>query len=268
MKALFIVCITVLALHAESFFTLAGVKHYDPIVVNHAPIVKPFENEMKAIMIEASKEIKIDMSGTPSRVLVILVSEVGFGGVVGLNVELQLGEYMKRKESDEEVFSITYMDSHLFKPDEIEEEIIDISEEMMEKFITQYKSDNKSNEKRTSKAPIHDNFAKVMHYETDYKIALAKAKKAGKPLMVFMTTSFCPWCRKLENLFLSKSEIDKKIQANYIPLMLNLSRENFPESLGKIKMTPTLYTVNSKTEKIENTFIGYNNRDQFLQILK
>ncbi len=266
MKTILILCITILTLQAESFFSLSGIKDYDPMVMNNAPDVKPYEKELEAIMIAASKEISIDMSGTPSRVLALIISRVSIGDTIGLKVELEVGEYMKRQENDEEVFSLTYIDTHLFKPSDIEEEIIDLGEEMMERFVTQYKMDNKH--KSTTKVPDHEDFAKAMQYETDYKIALAKAKKEGKPLMVFMTTDFCPWCRKLENLFLSKPEINQSIQEKYIPLMLNLSTNAFPAPLGKIKITPTMYILNSKTQKIENTFIGYNNRNQFLHILK
>lgn len=266
MKTMLILCITILMLQAESFYSLSGIKDYDPMVINNAPAVKPYEKELEAIMITASKEIGIDMSGTPSRVLALLISRVSMGETIGLKVELEVGEYMKRQENNEEVFSLTYIDTHLFKPNDIEEEIIDLSEEMMERFITQYKMDNKH--KSIKKTPTHKDFAKTMHYETNYKTALAKAKKSGKPLMVFMTTDFCPWCRKLENLFLSKPKINQSIQEKYIPLMLNLSTGAFPDALGKIKITPTMYILNSHNEKIENTFIGYNNRNQFLHILK
>lgn len=266
MKTILMLCITILTLHAESFFTLSGVKSYDPMVMNNAPDVKPYVKELEAIMITASKKIGIDMPDTPSRVLALIISRVSIGETIGLKVELEVGEYMKRKENDEEVFSLTYIDTHLFKPSDIEEEIIDLGEEMMERFVIQHKMDNRH--KSSTKAPAHKDFAKTMHYETDYKTALEKAKKAGKPLMVFMTTDFCPWCRKLENLFLSKSEINKSIQKKYIPLMLNLSTNAFPAPLGKIKITPTMYILNSKTQKIENNFIGYNNRNQFLHILK
>lgn len=266
MKIFLLLSIIFLTLKAESFFTLSGIKDYDPMVINNAPDVKPYVKELKAIMITASKEIGIDMSGTPSRVLALVISRISIGDTIGLKVELEVGEYLKRKENDEEVFSLTYIDTHLFKPNDIEEEIIDLGEEMMDRFVLQYKMDNRH--KSSTKVPSHQDFAKTMHYETDYKTALEKAKKIDKPLMVFMTTDFCPWCRKLENLFLSKSEINKSIQEKYIPLMLNLSTNSFPDALGKIRITPTMYIINSDTQKIVNTFIGYNNRNQFLHILK
>ena len=138
---------------------------------------------------------------------------------------------------------------------------------MLEKFSIQYKEDNKKLSKSENYV-THETFTEDMNYESDYDIALKKAKKAGKPLMLFMTTSYCPWCRKLENRLLSQTDIDKKIKAKFIPLMLNLDLDDYPEQFAKTRFTPILYIVNSTTEKIEYEFVGYNSRDEFLYVLK
>ncbi|NKQ41853.1 MAG: thioredoxin fold domain-containing protein [Sulfurovum sp.] len=138
---------------------------------------------------------------------------------------------------------------------------------MLQRFAHQYKDDNKD----MSHAKVgltHENFAEHMGYETDYKVALAKANKENKPLFIFMSMSYCPWCCKIENRMLSKSDIDSKIKAKYIPVKLNFSRKNFPIQFREIALTPTLYIVNPKTEKIVHQFVGYSNRGEFLEILK
>jgi len=50
--------------------------------------------------------------------------------------------------------------------------------------------------------------------------------------------------------------------------MLNFSRKNFPKQFREIALTPTLYIVNPKTEKMFHQFVGYSAKDDFLYELK
>jgi len=201
--------------------------------------------------------------------LALVIKRIGLGECVGLQVTLELGEYVRRKGREDEVFALTYHDAYKIAPNEedLEDELADTIEKLLTTFANQHREDNKviSNAKNTVS---HEAFAKAMQYETDYGTALEKAQKAKKPMMIFMTTSYCPWCRKLEGQILAKEDINAKIHQKYVPLMLNFDLKNFPEQFLKERMTPTLYIVNPETEKIEEKFVGYNNRAGFLHILK
>lgn len=259
-------------IHAESFFVLSGVDHYDPIVVNMSSKTQQYNNDIKTLMQEMSKEIGVDTSGHPSRVLVFVISDVSMGETIGLKIDLELGEYVLRKGQTQSVFGITYKDTQLLAPDfkdddDVEDTLADAVEEMLEKFKVLYNDDNK----KLSKSKIsvsHDTFATDMHYENHYKTALEKAKKTGKSLMIFMTTSYCPWCRKLENRILSQTDIDTAIKKKYIPLALNLDKDSYPEKFAKTRFTPIIYIVNPTTEEIEHKFVGYSARNEFLHLLK
>ncbi len=257
-------------LAAQSFYVLTGVDNYDAIVVNNSAKTSQYNEEIKALMLEMSKDLGVDTKGHPSRVLVFLISDVSMGETVGLKIELELGEYVKRKGLKEEVFGITYLDSKLIAPDfkdaeDVEDQLADAVEEMLERFKVQYKEDN--HQSSPQKKVTHETFADDMGYETNYQTALFKAKKEGKDVMIFMTTSYCPWCRKLENRILSQSDIDAKIKAKYVPLMLNLDKDTYPKQFAKIRFTPILYVVNSKDESIKHQFVGYSARDEFLHFL-
>lgn len=271
---LLLLCITFLSslTQAQSFFVLSGVNNYDPIVVNMSSKTQKYTKDIKTLMQEMSKEIGINILGHPSRVLACIVSDVSMGDTVGIKVDLELGEYVLRKGQSQRVFGITYKESKLIAPDfsdeeDVDELLADAIEEMLESFASQYKEENK----KVSKPKVsvtHERFSKDMNYENSYKTALIKAKKAGKPLMLFMTTSYCPWCRKLENRILSQKDIDRKIKKKYIPLTLNLDKDTYPEKFAKTRFTPIIYIINSTTEEIEHKFVGYSTRDSFLQLLK
>ena len=63
------------------------------------------------------------------------------------------------------------------------------------------------------------------------------------------------------NKFPFKDSSPKKVSANF-------DKKNFPKSLQKIGFTPILYIIDEKTQKIEDTFVGYSSRDLFLDKLK
>ena len=259
-------------LYAQSFYVLTGVDHYDAIVANMSPKSAKYSDDIKSLMQSMSKEIGVSTKGHPSRVLVFVISDVSMGDTVGLKIDLELGEYVLRKGHTQRIFGVTYLDTKLIAPDfkdeeDVDDQLADAIEEMLEKFKLQYIEDNKKIS-RGKKSVTHETFASDMGYETNYKTALAKAKKEGKDIMMFMTTSYCPWCRKLENQILSQDDIDAKIKTKYIPLMLNLDKDIYPEQFAKTRFTPILYVVDVKDESIKHKFVGYSARGEFLQILK
>jgi len=257
---------------AQSFYVLTGVDSYDAIVANQSSKTAKYTADIKSLMQSMSKEIGVSIEGHPSRVLVFVIGDVSMGDTVGLEVKLELGEYVLREGSTQRVFGVTYEESKLIAPDfkdeeDVDDQLADTVEEMLEKFKLQYQEDNKQLSKEKTSV-THETFAKDMGYETDYKTALSKAKKEGKALFILMTTSYCPWCRKLENRILSQHDIDAKIKAKYIPLMLNLDKDSYPKKFAKTRFTPILYIVDAKDESIVHKFVGYSARGEFLRVLK
>ncbi|CAA6803026.1 MAG: Unknown protein [uncultured Sulfurovum sp.] len=271
-KSLLFTILSTSIIYAQSFYVLTGVDSYDPIVANMSmQIDKRHDKVLKETLLTTSAELGINVKGNPSRVLGLMLTDFSLGDTKAVRVELGLGEYVKREGSKGKVFAMTYVDAKRIIPakdvEDLEEQLVDASEEMLQRFLLQHKEDNKkiSNSKNVVE---HEDFATHMKYETNYTTALAKAKKMGKPLMVFMTTNFCPWCRKLENRILSKADINAKIQEKYTPVMLNLNSDKFPEQLAKTRYTPILYVLDSNDETIKHQFTGYNNREGFLHLLK
>jgi hypothetical protein len=256
-------------LNAQSFYVLTDVKSYDPIVITEGKEFRVFNEDIKSLMQVNALELNVNTKGHSSRVLAFIVTKFSLGDTLGVRVILELGEYVKRRGREDEVFAISYVKQKIFvyNKEELEDDLADTVEEMLENFATQYREDNKKlldRKKRVS----HATFAKDMLYETDYTLALAKAKKEGKKLMVFMTTAYCPWCRKLESRILAQGNIDKRIKARHVPTMLNYDKKKFPENLKKSSIVPTLYILNEKTEQIEETFVGYSSRKRFLNYLE
>lgn len=109
-------------------------------------------------------------------------------------------------------------------------------------------------------------FAKDMGYALEYEKALQTAKEEKKDLMLVMVANFCPWCIKLEKKVLKKDSINEKVHKKYIPLILNREEGKFPKQF-ETEMIPTVYFVDHQTGKIKTKVVGYNNKQDFINIV-
>jgi len=111
-----------------------------------------------------------------------------------------------------------------------------------------------------------EEFAAKYHYETDYNVALQKAKKAHKFVFFVMVTNYCPWCRKYEKRTLSDEKVNEEIQKRFIPLILNREKGAFPEQF-KTPIVPVTYIVNHRDGSIVKKEMGYKGKKDLLEIL-
>jgi thioredoxin-related protein len=113
-----------------------------------------------------------------------------------------------------------------------------------------------------------DSFAKKNNYYTNYQQAKAKAIQTHKPLMLLVVTTTCPWCEKLKKQTLSKKEINNYISKNYIPLILNRDKAQYPTDKFEAKVVPTVFFVDPKNETIIENSYGYKSQKKFLNVLE
>lgn len=253
---------------AQSPFTLTALKSYTPVVaIDAGNIDKSIKSEILEEMEAVSKELGIDTKSDTSRAFAFDIRRISIGELIAIKVDLMISENLQHPKSNEPMFVLSYLDTQIFVPEDFEEDLMDTADEMLATFASQYKEDNDEMPKSKS-LPKEGSFAAKMQYETDYKKALVQAKKEQKFLMIVMGTNYCPWCRKLESRVLSKEDIDKDIKAQFVPLMLNFSEKNFPSYLNDIAITPVIYIIDPLSEKIQHTFVGYNNHESFLQLLR
>jgi len=109
-------------------------------------------------------------------------------------------------------------------------------------------------------------FASKMSYETEYKLAIQKAKQSNKELMFVMVTNYCPWCRKFEKRTLAKEEVNTLVHKKYIPLILNREKGEYPKQFYT-KRIPVVMFINANTEEIRRESIGYKKVEGFIKEL-
>ena len=109
-------------------------------------------------------------------------------------------------------------------------------------------------------------FAKEMGYETDYKTAIAKAKKEEKLVMFVIGTRTCPWCRKFEKQTLKKEEVHSKVLKNFIPLAMYKDGD-YPQKFNP-KAIPAVHFIDPNDEESLLTSMGYKSKKMFLATLE
>ncbi len=265
---LLLVFCTSILLNASTIFTLSGInKVYLVVEISGKTIPKSYKSMIMESLQTVTEDLKIDTKGYDPRSLAVLVNETPVNGSTMINIQLLIGEEVKRLDNNEKTFALTYQDMGHFvlnNGDDPEDAFEDTLDTMLLKFSEQYLEENK----KISKVAIDEqHFASEMGYETNYEEALKKARKLKKNVMLVLVSNFCPWCRKFEQRVLLKHEVNSIIQKNYIPLILNKEKDPFPKEFD-IGFTPIIHFIDHKTQKSYKHVIGYNNKDEFTYILR
>ncbi len=253
-------------LSAGTMYTLSGIEKVYPVVeIGSKRVPQKYKSLIMAQLKESADELGLDTKGYDPRSLALLVNELYIGNSVVIKVRLVIGEEVKRLDSGEKTFALTYDDAVHFTADEdIEEHLEDAMDELLARFSEQYGEENKA----IAKVVVDENnFAAAMGYETNYETALKKAKKAQKNVMLVLVSNYCPWCRKFEQRVLLKKEVDAVIQKNYIPLIINKERDSFPKELD-MAFTPIIHFIDYKTLRSYKSLLGYNSKEEFLHTIK
>ena len=250
-------------------FSLTGIKKVYPLVeISGTQIAQNYKKSIYNELNSSLSDLNIKTDGYNQRAVAILVNEFYIGKTAVINMQLLMGEQVKRLDNSEKTFAMTYRNQEHFvieSKEEIEEQIEDTVDSLLSKFSAQYKEDNKVIEKvKVKKA---ENFAQEMGYETSFKTAIAKAKKEHKNVLFVLVANYCPWCRKFEERVLMKKDVNDLIHKKYIPLILNREKGEFPKEFAK-DMTPIVHFINANTQKSYHNVVGYNNREEFLYLLK
>ncbi len=109
-------------------------------------------------------------------------------------------------------------------------------------------------------------FASQIEWEIDFNIALNRANKEKKPLMVFFESHNCKWCEKMLHTTFKNKQIIKRINDNFIPIKVYNNDKRLPKYIDS-KITPTTFFITSKVENIIRPVLGYWDEESFLSFL-
>ena len=269
LKLIFILAfLSSILLNASTMYTLSGIKKlYLVVEISGKTVPVSYRETILDSLKETTDELMIDTKGYDPRSLAVLIGEKVYNDTTVVNIQLVIGEEVRRLDDNEKTFALTYQSMGSFtlgEDDDLEDVFDDTFDTMLSKFSEQYQEENK----KLAKVVINEeNFASEMKYETNFDEAMKRAKKEQKNVMLVLVSNYCPWCRKFEQRVLLKEEVNAIIQKNYIPLILNREKDPFPKEFDT-GFTPIVHFIDHKTQKSYKNVIGYNNKDEFTYILK
>jgi len=90
----------------------------------------------------------------------------------------------------------------------------------------------------------------------NYKEAFLVAKKSNKPVFILFTTKHCRWCKKLKETTLKDEQIIKRLNDEFIVLLLDKNHSSYPAKYN-ISAVPTVYITN-ENEEVFTSIMGYH----------
>lgn len=98
--------------------------------------------------------------------------------------------------------------------------------------------------------------ADVVPWQRDPDAAQQLSAKHGRPLMIYVTTASCPYCRKMEQNTWTDEAIAQRIHERFVPLRLDAERH--PDLVRKLRMEgfPTTL-IYGPDGKLMGHFAGY-----------
>ncbi len=99
---------------------------------------------------------------------------------------------------------------------------------------------------------------KIIFGNDDFDKALADSKSQNKPIFLDVYTSWCGWCKQLDNTTYKDPSVIRYINKNFIPLKINAEYAKGPEIAKRyaVDSYPRMMFLDS-TGKSLLTLIGY-----------
>ena len=143
MKIVLLLMSAYLVALAQTPFILTKFKSLYPVVEIYTDKVpQSYKEKIRERIKEYAKEMHILTKGYSERPLAIVVSRVAVSKDLVLNVQLILGEEVRRVEDNEEVFALTYHKEDIFEVENLDEDLMDSVEYLLGEFQDQYIEDN------------------------------------------------------------------------------------------------------------------------------
>jgi len=97
--------------------------------------------------------------------------------------------------------------------------------------------------------------------------ALQSARESGAPILAFVTSDHCGYCRKMERETWSDPEVAKAVAAGYVPLRLDAERDAELVSQMGVKAFPTTI-VFAPDGRALDAAVGYVEAEKLAKLLR
>jgi len=106
-------------------------------------------------------------------------------------------------------------------------------------------------------------YANSINHATSFNDAIKIAKKEDKQVMLFVYSTYCPWCKKMENETLNDREVINHINDRFVFIALNKDKEYIPQDFRPYGV-PTTYVIDPQNVEKRYTMKGFKQKSSFL----
>ena len=117
-------------------------------------------------------------------------------------------------------------------------------------------SQNEERENNNQKTNTITTMSSIDTVYSNYEKAFLVAKKKNKPLFILFTTKHCRWCRKLKETTFKDKQIIKRLNNEFIVLLLDKDHSSYPDKYN-VTAVPMVY-ISNKNEEIFTSIVGYH----------
>ena len=98
-----------------------------------------------------------------------------------------------------------------------------------------------------------------------YQGALKVAEAESRPVMLFFTASWCPWCHKMEGQTLNQVDVVSKLR-RFVCVKIDVEKHRDIALAYAISSLPRIIAINTHDEMVGD-WLGYRDAEQFLELL-
>ena len=103
--------------------------------------------------------------------------------------------------------------------------------------------------------------------QSSYKTALKEAKKADRPLLIYLSMPHCKTCEYMNREVLNQTKIVSYLNKYYIVVHLDSDDHTLPRKL-RANVSPVFHFIDPRTDEMIESIMGGRNASKFLKLLK
>ncbi len=121
-----------------------------------------------------------------------------------------------------------------------------------------------------SSAEPQSQFPPHVAWQTDLHAAHKLATETGKPILLVFGAEWCHYCKELEKNTLSQPEMAEYVNANFVPVHLDMGKPQDKEvaKILDVKPIPCTVVLSPNADRVAGKILGYQEPPQYYRSLQ